>query len=377
MKFNIKSVTTVAAVFMVAMMLFAAPAAAAEHPAATTPDSDWSDDGATIEAEFNASADAYSIIEFETDTTLATEEVELNVTKNNATHAELDDLHSAFETIEEDDADGNDVHQFNVSHDMLETIPGDAGEEVTISVAIAHTYEDPDDETESVTDENEFEVTLEFADDHATVYLGDDSLDDLVDVETIEQQSAFDRAQFWNDPEEIDIASLDTDVGIVGSETTINVFADDGAVAGAFSETIDDQEAGDILLTQTSLVDDEIVFVFYGEPDEDLVDVDEDTFVVYDSTADSFAVYLGSEDFDAEDTEVSVYSGSHNALYDGDLTEAADITDAFEGLTFSDLRTEFGILDTIITLRVFPLTTLTAGTLALGIVVTRRRGMGA
>lgn len=357
--FRDSSVATRTAVMLVAAFAVLAIATGAAAAADTTAESDWADDGSTVVAEFNASDEETSTIEFSTNTDDDTESIELTVSDGNETYADWTDLDDEYDLVEEDD-EGEDIHAFDVDHDALEAVPGDAGEENTVEVTILHEYEDADEEI--VEDETTFDVSFDFVDDRAVVTVTEDALDDDdvgIDAESdeVSATSGFLSLETLTtgfgilgdaDNESVHFYETD-DVGIADDNTTVEVhdLTTDGP--DAFDDAADETDDGDVILDASAGVDGLPVFLFDGEADDDLVDEDDDTYAVYDGGV--TYVELGADDYDGDDEEVDLSLETVDMLDEDAPYDAADVSDLVVGeLSMSELRSAFGTLDVITTL---------------------------
>lgn len=350
MTLNAKRVATLlVAMLMIASVMAMAPVAALE----STEDSDFDSDDPITE-QFNASDANDLILEVETDAGLDTESVEATVEYDDVDHLTVDDSDAAYEIDEEAGTDDADVHTWELTEADLETLPDDAGDETTFDVNVTHVHEDAEDEDadddDMVEETLEFEDSVYFADEHASIYVDEASDSDTLEVADSIIASA--SMNMFGATDEIPIQSYDETAGIAGDNTTVQVHDATDNGTDAFDEAMDDLDDGDVALGAAATVDGTPVAVFNGEYDDDLVDSDEDTFVVYDSG--QFSVYLG-EDFEDED-EVDVMVDSQNALDAGlDADDVADVyADSLE-FGFNDLRSEFGMFDTMWDLSVLPI----------------------
>lgn len=290
-----------------------------------------------------------------------TETLVLNVSYDEIQHYEL-------ETTVDEENEASQTVSFSL--DDIETVPGGANETTTVNVSTVGI----DDAGQVSTAVEQFTVDLVFNDTHAAVHLHDEyDGDDGPDVD-IESQDA---SGFWSldtfsfgvlgDDGEIDVATFGDDVSVVGAETEVTVHDETSDGPGAFDESIEDSSSGDVLLEVTAAADDEPVFVFDGEPDDDLVDTDDDTYVVYDASDDTFVYHLGGDFEDAE--EIDVLLDSQHALEAG--LDASDVGELVSDLGFLEVRSAFGTLDTVWTLgHGVP---FVGATIAIALVTHRRR----
>jgi len=338
-KRNTTRVVTLFAALLVATLV-ATGAAAAETT--ITDDSDFADD-AELDG-FNASADAHSILEIETDADEDTDALEVMFEAENETHLTLDDLDDAYaveEDVENEDEELVDVHEFNVSHDEFEQVPGEANESTDLDVTIEREFEDADEE--EVDETLELTSTLEFTNERTVLYITDDNLDDSDlggDVDVSTEEFGF-IASLTEDDDEFDIYDLDDSVGIDGDETTVHVFLN-GDMADEFDDAVgDDTESEDAITGQTHLLDEDYTPVFLDEKDPDAVEAGEDSFVVHDG--DELRYYIG-EDYEDED-ELNLRAANQPASdLDVEVEALGDVFGEASFASFSETVDAFGIL---------------------------------
>ncbi|MFP8891832.1 hypothetical protein ACLI4U_18980 (plasmid) [Natrialbaceae archaeon A-CW2] len=349
MKRAITVFLAIAMALSVVGLAFAGGALATDHTTTLTGDD-------TDEATgFTAADDEYLTYTLEADGADfgedTTTDVYLNITY------ELDDdedveLHAESSDVDDADAD----YEFNVSHDELEQLPGDAGEITEITV---NAWGEDADGTES-TALDTFGVDLEFDDSHAVRTAFDTDDEFVSEFEQADEDAGWFglTASSFNvfDSSLDDQVVLEDDVGIAGTNTTVHTYAADSDMTDVYDETVEDMDDGDrVGLLMTSSAGDSIVYVFNGEPGEtitgDDVDEDEDTYAVYHGDG-HMEWNLGEDRFDEDDDEVTINSAAGIDVGTGALMDDLDYTRGQAwGLTFLPL----------------------VGMLAGGIVVTRRR----
>lgn len=340
----------VATLFVAALMLTAVVAVGGVAALDSTAESDF-DAEEPISDQFNASSDEPFVLEVESDED--TESIEATIEHDDVDHLTVDDSDGAYELDEAAGTDDADVHAWDLDESDLESLPGDAGEEVTFTVNVTHVFEDgaheDADDDDLVTEHLEFEDSVVFDDEYALVYVDEPDSEEMYEAGLF----SLDTVAFWASSDEIPIQSYDESVGIVDSNTTIHVYDATDNGTDAFGEVMDDLDDGDIAFGAAATVDGSPAAVFYESADSDLVDEDDDTYVVYDGT--HFEVNLGADDFDEDDDEVEVFVDSQNALDAG--LDGADFGDLYaDTLEFGawDLSSEFGPLEIIRGLGVLP-----------------------
>jgi len=340
------------AISMVAMAVAPGAALADEHTTEIGGETD------TVEY-FNASEDEYILVTLEADGADFGED-ETDTVYANITYDDVE----LFDYSADVDADETE-YEFNVSHDELELLPGDAEEttEIELNAWGEDADADDDDDVES-TEMVTLEVDIEFDETHAVVTAFEDD-DDVAEFEAAEDgMFGLSFGPLGSDA----TADVGDDVGIAGYNTTIHTYADDGDMIDVFDDSVEDMESGDrVGLLMTSTLDNQIVYVFADEAGEDIfgddVDEDEDTFAVYHG--DGHMEYnLGEDRFDEDDEEVDVNSAS------GVDVDASDLRDDLE----YSLTQSFGLsLDQITSFDWVPfIGFLTNAALAGGLVASRR-----
>jgi len=313
--------------------------------------SDILDDGSSTVDGFEASDDDYSIIELKTDSTNTTDAISIDISAENNTHAEYDDLDDEY-TLEEgvdttdDGSSDADVHTFNVSHADLETVPVEANGETDITIDVTYEYTDGSDT--AGTAETSFEAALNATGERTVLYIDNDNLDDDDRGGAV---STTDVEPAWYDynGETTTQYDLDDEVAVDGSNTTITAYFN-GDMATAFEDQLDeDAESGDLVLGHTLATgeDGDLRMEFLGETNEDLVN-DSATYGVYDDSSDSLTVEVGDEHADASTVSVRAVSDTPKNLDDGDAFERQAYVNAFadaysnDAFGFGAMTSSFG-----------------------------------
>ena len=313
--------------------------------------SDILDDGSSTVDGFEASDDDYSIIELKTDSTNTTDAISIDISAENNTHAEYDDLDDEY-TLEEgvdttdDGSSDADVHTFNVSHADLETVPVEANGETDITIDVTYEYTDGSDT--AGTAETSFEAALNATGERTVLYIDNDNLDDDDRGGAV---STTDVEPAWYDynGETTTQYDLDDEVAVDGSNTTITAYFN-GDMATAFEDQLDeDAESGDLVLGHTLATgeDGDLRMEFLGETNEDPVN-DSATYGVYDDSSDSLTVEVGDEHADASTVSVRAVSDTPKNVDDGDAFERQAYVNAFadaysnDAFGFGAMTSSFG-----------------------------------
>lgn len=294
--------------------------------AEATADGDIEGDGADVIENFEADGEESETVIYETDANSDDlddfENLTLLVEYDGHAVAEYDDFDA--EISGDDDEETPLELEWEIAHDDLEKLPGDAGETTTTDVSVTE-MEDAEDAEEVI---DEFEVDVEFSNERAVVsaFSADDS------VATFDESDGL-LSYFSND-----VATIEDDVGIDGENTDVHVYADDSDMIDAYDDVAEDAEDGDRLgAMMTSTTDDSVVYVFNNEAGEtitgDEVDADEDTYAVYEGNGE-VVFNLGEDDYEGEE-EVSVSAVGGETFDRGDLRDDLDYSFAQSfGLTF-------------------------------------------
>lgn len=255
-----------------------------------------------VVADWNAS-DEYTIdytldaddTDFDTD---GTEEVYFNVSDEDGVE------HFSYSA----EVDGTDAdYEFELDQDELETVPGDADSDVTVEMMAWG----EDDDGDITTGPDEFDVTLEFQDEYAVIY--------VEEADDVEDEERFLRADIFQ-------AESSADVGIAGDNTTVNVYTEDDDLADAVDLATEPTSDGDrVGLMMGSTLDGSLVYVFDGSAGETITGDDvenEDVSYVVIEDDDHYVIELG-DDYDGEDeVDVDVLANDRPAF--GDLRDDLD-----------------------------------------------------
>ncbi|AUX09276.1 hypothetical protein AArcSl_1647 [Halalkaliarchaeum desulfuricum] len=333
----------IALVLAVLVLGAGATVVAAEVTApSVTADSDL-DEGVTI-ANFNADAEENSTLEIATDTAddieVADVEIELADEDRNLTAYTADLDADEYELVEEDNADGEDIHAWTIDHDEFEEVPMAIDEQVDMDVTV--TIEDAD----GATADTEFTFTLENDDERTVIYVDEVAEDDgdvgpSVDTET--HEASWFAANILGEDDQT-IHQIEEEREVNGSATDVEIyFADDAA--DSFDDSVtEDADTEDILADQTILVDGDLAFTFLDEENSDYVSSD-DTYAVYDDSADQMTINLGDEQDSNIAADVHVASESPSV---SEEVATADISDAFaDDLSFMEIRANYGLAPAI------------------------------
>ena len=190
------------------------------------------------------------------------------------------------------------TYEFVFSNDELETLPGEPGDNTTVTMEISENVSDQ--ATAAVNSSStDIEHDYEFGDERNVMYLADG--DDDASVTLDERSPAF--WQVFTD-DLTDHWTLDADRSIEGDNTTVYAYMADDNMSADWDETIEGQDDGTFALTVAGAADDTPTFVFMNEVDDDLVDEDEDTYFVYHEDDNMLALHLGEEYEDEDSVEV-------------------------------------------------------------------------
>ena len=237
-------------------------------------------------------------------------------------------------------ADTSDAHVMVFDLGELSNVPVQPGDDNEVEIDGTVTYTDAAEEEQEV----EFTVTLEPTDERsvATVFSEDDT--------EHTERSATEIMGFT-------LFGTDADEYVVEEELTVEddtdetvVYLENGSVADAYSDRVD-ADSGDALFALGAMDDDDLVWVFYNEADSDIVDEDDDHYIVYDSSADALEF--------------------HNADDDLDLTVVNSAPGSFDAVGFMDLQDQFGWTNVFSAWQV-PLLFIGSGLMTAGVVASRK-----
>jgi|GEM_PF-519394 hypothetical protein len=296
-------------------------------------------DGATVDG-FNASNSESSILELKTPVANTTDALTVDIVAENNTHASydtLDDEYTLTEAVDttDDTTDDSDLHEFNISHSDLETVPVEANGETTVTIDV--TYEYTDDSSNTGTADLSFDAVLNATGDRTVLYITDSNVDDddlggAVSTSEIEP-GYYDK--YVNDAEATTQYDLNDELAVDGANTTISLYFNDD-VATAFEDQLDeDAESGDLVLGHTLATgeDSNLRMEFLDETNSDIVN-DSATYGVYDDSADSLTVEVGDEHSDADTLSVRAVSDAPKNVDDGDAFSSEAYANAFADANF-------------------------------------------
>ena len=299
------------AILLIALMtvsVFAiAPAAALDasninYDESTDSGGELAGDGTDSISGFNGSSDASVTLATEIDPSSTDgdlDEVTMNVTyEDDETEIEHHKETNGSPTSSADwlSTDHEGV-TLTVDHSDLETIPVEAGGSTAVTFSVSFETDDGGDTIA----EDSFEVTLEADDDYSVMYLHEDTeqFGDTVDHE--ERDPGFlslaDETPDWFTVEdERNVSS--------GNVTEVTMFLH-GDMASDFNDVADGAENGDLIGSFAGYEGSEnmLVLAFYGSANTDIVDEDDDTYLVYDDASDTLTLHVG-EDFDEDEIDI-------------------------------------------------------------------------
>lgn len=371
MTFNFKRFGAAALAVLMVMSVFGmavAGTAAAEEETTIEETIVLEGDDTDAVDHFNASEDRTLEYTFEADGADfdedGTEDVYVNVTYDGVEHADYDAA-----------VDGADSeYTVELDTDDLESVPGDAGADVDVEVNVwgedldgeITTGETVDEELEPET----FDVTLEFQDGYAVMYVDDDTTESEELEAGFLSLDTFTFGALGDDDEQYLYTHEETVT--VNKDTTVTAHdASDGA--DEFADLADERDDGDVIYSASAAVDGTPVLAFQGEADEDLVDVDADTYAVHEG--DGVWTFNAGDDYEDGD-EIDIFLESQS--YASADFDAADLNDVFleqADLGMTGAFSAFGVADTLSAFSVMDLMPLSAGVgglLAAGFVVSRR-----
>lgn len=377
--------TKLIALLVVALMTLSVVAMGGAFAASTTGDSDWSDsetDGDEIAdnivADFSADENETSTITVETNQTFDADDtddadislddwdtLEVTIAYENVTHTEAvatDDEDDDISLVE-DSGDSAAEADFEIDHDDLDTLPGQAGNGTIVDVTVTEVFEDEDhgdaDDDDMVEIETEFVTEFQFDQSHSVVYIADDDHDAISSMTERDGpgllSSAVSTLAFWSDEDDDpDIVEVDDERNVHYETHNSTFILADSDVSDGFDVATEGADGlvatatGDeTILGATVLVDGELVPVFDSSA-ADWYDTD-DTHAVIDGN--EVIVEYGDdvrpdEDEDAEEVEVQMET--ENALESTFAIDRADVGDLYgDEFGVRALAAEFGWLDAI------------------------------
>ncbi|WP_276257232.1 hypothetical protein [Halomontanus rarus] len=331
--FNNTRLTSLA---LVALMLLSVVAMGAGTAAAetTTLNGDGTDEVTGFAAN-NSNDIANSIASDGTDfTTDGTTKLFMNVTYDGEQYA----------LTEEDVSDGTSASQtVNISNDELSDLPGDATK--TTNVTVTTWGEDSGGNVTTAT--SEFFVDFTFDNTYSATTADDNNAE--LEEDDGGLFSAFNLhtltfGAFGEEAENFDLHTYDQTVGIDGSNTTVTVNDATSNGTDAFDDAMgEDKESGDLIYGAAAAADDAPVLAFYDSADEDIVDAENDTYAVYDSSSGVWTFNAGEDQ--AGQTQMDVFVSSQSYTSDDLDYDADDLGDLFKeqaDMGARDLGSAFG-----------------------------------
>jgi hypothetical protein len=308
--------------------------AAADAPTNTS-GSDIATDGTTTIQGFNANASNMSqLVVSNANNSASTIAVE--ITKDNVTYYSAEEGDTEYTRTATNDASSNDIHQFNISHDTLATVPMGINEDVTVNLTVWDKNDPTNDTTETT-------VTLSNTDERSVLDTRSDAIDAPgvgAAIESVEDNPPLNISLFGESTTDY---RLDQQRDVNGSSTDIIVPLQDSDMDSRFDERVGDLSDGTPTFSLVSSADGELIPVYVNERGD--FSGTNDTYAVYDTSSDRITVNLGEDK--ADRSAVDVYSASHsisdaeNFGYSDALMFRYDV----EGFsTFSPLSTNAGHL---------------------------------
>ena len=377
MNFKLKRFGATALAMLMVLSVLAMPAAAALTSAPAVDSSSDIDDGVTISiVDADDTTASTLVVNTDNNDTIDSAEVTIETAASDRDYTVYtsDDTADDYTMDADVDTDGDgsadsDQHTWNITHDEFADAPVDYNSSVDLEFTA--TFTDDSGNEGNVTGT----FTLQNDGDRSVMVADTDAVEtDGVgpDVSSYTDEPGYlAQAMFWSESEETEYFAAEDTRSINDSNTTIEVYAADSDFATSFEDQLgDDVEEGDLLVGEhAAQADDDFPLVFYQSADTDIVDENE-TYVVYDDSADKLTYHLG-DDYDSA-SSVDVWVASNNALDDEFDFDSENVADAYSAnLEYSDLKDEFGTLTTIWTLSVWPASVPVLG--AAAIVVSRRR----
>ncbi|QCC57193.1 hypothetical protein DVR14_00525 (plasmid) [Natrinema thermotolerans] len=228
----------------------------------------------------------------------------------------------------------------NITNDQLAELPGDAGQNTTVTV---HTW--GENSTGDVTTaETNFNADITFADSYAVAEM-DDSSADLTEPDVgVLSSSWASVSSLWSSSSDdpVDTHSFEQTVGVNGSDTTVTVTDKTTNGSDAFDNAIGDKESGDLIYGASAGVNGSPVLAFYQSADSDIVDTDTDTYAVYDANGNGeWTFHLGDDYSDASSVDVYVSSQSMDSVSDFSAEDRTSVLSQ-AGMGMTSALTTFG-----------------------------------
>lgn len=272
------------------------------------------------------------------ETSIAADGTDFDTDGSQTLHMNVSYDGETYATTSEDVSDGTSASQtVNLSNDELSDLPGDAGENTTVTVTTWG--EDADGNT--TTAEATFDADITFDNTYAATTVDDDAA-------TIESQEAGSLSTFsfgvlgTEDP--ADLHTYESTVGVDGDNTTITVTDATTNGSDAFDEAMgDDIEAGEEITGAAVGLDDSPIAAYYDEAGDSVSDGD--TYAVYNSGDGTWDITLGDDYSDASSVDVYISSQKYT---DVDAFEKDELSTLFAQdleMGFMSLQSNFGVLD--------------------------------
>ncbi|MUV87018.1 hypothetical protein GJ631_10675 [Natronomonas sp. CBA1123] len=309
--------------------------AAADAPANTS-SSDIATDGTTTIQSFEANSSNMSqLVVANANNSASTIEVE--ITKDNVTYYSAVEGDTEYTRLETNNANSNDVHQFNISHDTLAEVPMGINEDVTVNLTVW-------DQNDPTNDTTETSFVLSNTDERSVLDTRSEAVDnpDVGTALTTAEDVGLFSFSLLSDENNTDYR-VDEQRSVNGSETDIIVPLQDSDMASRYDERVGDMDAGTPVFNIMSSADGDLIPVYVDERG-DFSDAT-DTYAVYDTDTDRITVMLGEDK--ADRSAVDVYTASHSISGSEAFgySEAVLFRFDVEGFsTFSPLTTNAGHL---------------------------------
>jgi hypothetical protein len=273
--------------------------AAADAPANTT-SSDIATDGTTTIQSFEANSSNMSqLVVANANNSASTIEVE--ITKDNVTYYSAVEGDTEYTRLETNNANSNDVHQFNISHDTLAEVPMGINEDVTVNLTVW-------DQNDPANDTTETSFVLSNTDERSVLDTRSEAVDNPdvgAAITTLEDNPPLNLSFLG---ESATNYRVDEQRSVNGSTTDIIVPLQDSDLASRYDERVGDMDAGTPAFSVMSTADGELIPVYVDERG-DFSDAS-DTYAVYDSESEMLVIETGESV--ADRSAVDVYTASHS-----------------------------------------------------------------
>jgi hypothetical protein len=272
--------------------------AAADAPANTT-SSDIATDGTTTIQSFEANSSNMSqLVVANANNSASTIEVE--ITKDNVTYYSAVEGDTEYTRLETNNANSNDVHQFNISHDTLAEVPMGINEDVTVNLTVW-------DQNDPTNDTTETSFVLSNTDERSVLDTRSEAVGnpDVGSALTTAENLGYTEFAILGD--NVTYYQIDEQRDVNGSETDIIVPLQDSDMASRYDERVGDMDAGTPVFNIMSSADGDLIPVYVDERGD--FSSANDTYAVYDTDTDRITVMLGDDK--ADRSAVDVFTGSH------------------------------------------------------------------